>query len=276
MPLCAVIWGVQFVRELVMFTAVAVVVGAADLASAADLGDTRNTRDWRDPSPVSVHLTNWTGFYIGAGIGGAMFSTQVNSSADNGAGGFFGSADLGRQGFLGSVHTGYDVQFPISRWVAGAFFDYDWLSVQAEQNLPTSNGLGLAEAFPAIQVSLDREWSVGGRIGYLYTPDMLVYGLAAYTSQSGSLSGTVTFPTGHRQPFDESLDFGGWTVGAGVETRLRDNWSLKLEYRYTQFDGMNGFDATNGGCGAVCSRSLNDSMDDQTVRLLLTYKFNRW
>jgi outer membrane immunogenic protein len=267
-----------------MFTAVAVVVGAADLACAADLGDTRNVRDWRDPSPVAVHLTNWTGFYIGAGVGGAMFSTHVDGSANDAGGGVvFSSADLGRQSFFGSVHTGYDIQFPISRWVAGAFFDYDWLSAQAEHNVTMTGAADPANpayAFQAIRANLDQEWSVGGRVGYLYTPDMLVYGLAAYTSQSGTLSGIVGTPNGwggyNIQSFNKSLDPGGWTVGAGVETRLRDNWSLKLEYRYTQFDGVDNLNPALGTACGGCSRSLNESMDEQTVRLLLTYKFNRW
>ena len=252
-----------------MFTAVAVVVGAADVACAADLGDARNVRDWRDPMPAAVHLTNWTGFYIGAGVGGAMFSSHVDSTVD----GLVtpASVDLGSQSFLGSVHTGYDVQFPISRWVAGAFFDYDWLSAGAELNLSAPG-----DAFPVIKASLDREWSVGGRLGYLFTPDMLVYGLGAFTSESGSVSGTWATLNGAR-PFSHSLDSGGWTVGAGVESRLKDNWSLKFEYRYTQFDGDSGFDASEGACGAIgCTRNLSESLDEQTVRLLLTYKFNRW
>lgn len=70
-------------RELVTFTAVAVFVGAANLAAAgvsaaADLGGVhdRDMRDMRKSMPMPVHLTNWTGFYIGAGVGGAMFSAS--------------------------------------------------------------------------------------------------------------------------------------------------------------------------------------------------------
>lgn len=35
----------------------------------------------------------------------------------------------------------------------------------------------------------------------------------------------------------------GWTVGAGVETKIAPNWSIKLEYLYAQFDDPGLFSA---------------------------------
>ncbi len=56
--------------------------------------------------------------------------------------------------------------------------------------------------------------------------------------------------------------FSGWTVGGGLETKLAANWTLKAEYRYTEFDTKTFFDVLK----------LDSSV--QTARLVLSYKFN--
>jgi outer membrane immunogenic protein len=258
------------VRELVTFAAVAVCVGAANLVAsggvaAADLGGVRD-RDMGDSAPAPIHLTNWTGFYIGAGVGGAMFSASdaeayiitpapVTPSAQ--------TIDFGSQGFLGTVQAGYDFQFPLSRWVAGVFVDYDWVSAEAERVLnPGAPSLRR-------KISLDDEWSVGGRLGYLFSPDTLVYGLAAYTSQSTTVTGVFSQDPNHQ--FTQSMDGGGWSLGGGVETHLQDNLSLKFEYRFTQSDQGNIPFVAPGYNG-----NISESLDTQTARLMLTYKFSRW
>jgi outer membrane immunogenic protein len=258
----------DFVRELVTFTAVAVLVGAANLvathaATAADLGGVRDRDmgDFREPLPPPVRLTNWTGFYFGGGVGGVMVS-----AADTEVIPFRGTETInfGNQGLLGTVQGGFDIQFPMSRWVAGVFVDYDWMSVQAER---AGNYWRFANG-PLFwrNLSVDNEWSAGGRVGYLFSPETLVYGLGAYTSQSITVNGVLI---GNMLPFNQSLDAGGWSVGAGLETRLRDNWSLKLEYRYVQSDQW-------GVAYGHNSASVDESLGAQTARLAITYRIGRW
>src|SRR5262249_10342527 len=45
-------------------------------------------------------------------------------------------------------------------------------------------------------------------------------------------------PTNLALEVDENV--GGWTVGGGLEAKLEKRVSLKLEYRYSQFDGASG------------------------------------
>lgn len=240
-------------RELVTFTAVAVFVGAANMAAAADLGGVHDRDNMREATPVPVRLSNWTGFYIGGGVGGVMFTagdTEVVSNT------WTETTDFGSQGFLGTVHAGYDVQFPISRWVAGVFVDFDWMSTEAERTVSAPNNAMLWR-----KVSLDSEWSVGGRVGYLFSPETLVYGLAAYTSQSVSVDGRAA----NGWDINGSFDSSGMSLGAGIETLLQDNWSVKFEYRYTQSDDYN-----------LSNVRITESLDAQTARIVFTYKFNRW
>lgn len=255
-------------RELVTFTAVAVFVSAANLAavnvaSAADLGGARDRdlRDLQDAAPMPVRLTNWTGFYFGGGIGGVSFSATDTEAIP-----YWGNeaVDFGSQGFLGTVQGGYDVQFPMSRWVAGVFVEFDWASVQAEHVV----NYGYFPGSPSYwrKLSLDSEWSAGGRVGYLFSPETLVYGLGAYTSQSVSVDGVLI---GGQRSFARSMDAGGWSLGAGIETQLQDNWSLKFEYRYVQSDQDDVAYSYNNAM-------VSESLDTQTARLVLTYRIGRW
>jgi opacity protein-like surface antigen len=68
------------------------------------------------------------------------------------------------------------------------------------------------------------------RLGLLVTPRDLVYGLAGW-SYAGF---NTTLPNVE----DPSFGANGVTVGAGWERQILDTWTLKLEYRYTQFESI--------------------------------------
>src|SRR5206468_86342 len=56
--------------------------------------------------------------------------------------------------------------------------------------------------------------------------------------------------------------YNGWTVGGGLETRLRGPWSAKLEYRYSQFG------TRTVGNGVTETPSLH------AIRAGVSYKFS--
>jgi opacity protein-like surface antigen len=68
------------------------------------------------------------------------------------------------------------------------------------------------------------------RLGFLVTPRDLVYGLAGW-SYAGF---NTTLPSS----VDPAFGANGVTVGAGWERQILDTWTLKLEYRYTQFESI--------------------------------------
>ena len=146
----------------------------------------------------------WSGFYIGAGVGGGAVVYDVD---------LFG--DFGGEGFFGTVTVGYDHQIN-SRWVAGIFADYDFAS-----NIKTSSFLG-----GGVTGELKNTWAVGGRLGVLTSPTTLWYGTAGYTQMEVDLNIPVDVPT-----------FSGYFVGLGAESQLGGGWSMKGEYRFSQFDG---------------------------------------
>jgi hypothetical protein len=70
-----------------------------------------------------------------------------------------------------------------------------------------------------------------GRVGYLVTPNVLLYGLG------GLELGHFTYPDGDDRFGGKNGKWvAGYTAGASGEVKLTDNWSLRGEYRYLHFD----------------------------------------
>jgi outer membrane immunogenic protein len=157
---------------------------------------------------------NWTGFYVGVGIGGGAL--DLNNAGD----------ELDGDGIFGTVALGYDRQFGPGL-VAGVFADYDFSDISAE---------GFDHNY---------SWSIGGRLGGLITPRTLLYGTAGYTQAE------------FEDAANDAETFDGYFVGAGIEHMLRENWTLKLEYRYSDYEADD----------VVADAELH------TARVVLSYKF---
>jgi outer membrane immunogenic protein len=169
--------------------------------------------------------SSWNGFYIGAGAGGMAVTYDVSA---------FG--DFGNDGLFGTVTVGLDHQIN-SRVVVGLFADYDFSNVST--------------TFTGVTGKLNNAWSVGGRLGVLSSPTTLWYATGGYTQANLDLSIPISTP-----------DFDGYFVGAGVESQLGGGWSLKGEYRFSQYGSEN-----IGGADVEPST--------HSARAVLTYKFGR-
>jgi outer membrane immunogenic protein len=228
---------------------------AATLAAALGMGGTAYAADLNGGSLKDapyVPETSWTGFYLGVGGGGAMTNddlklsdTHKRSSTNSGA----EVKGLGGEGGFGTVQVGYDRQF--GGFVAGVFFDYDFDSVNGDI---TAN---VGKTSYKASWSLNDSWSAGGRLGYLVNPSTLAYALAAYTEANYSLPKGLSNPTRD-----------GYTVGAGLETKLGGNWFVKAEYRFTDLNTVTLYDKTHNNTTV----KLTDQADEQTGRLVLSYK----
>ena len=185
----------------------------------------------------------WTGFYLGAGGGGAAVNHDLKGSLGTASAELDG---IGGMGGFGTVQGGYDFRFGPS-FVAGAFADYDFASVGSNASLTASGHTYKASA------TLTDSWTAGGRLGYLVNPATLVYGLGGYTQASFAM------------PAGVKGDFAGWTAGAGLEAHIMGGWSVKGEYRFTHLDGETLYN--KGGL------RITDQIDEQSGRALLVYKF---
>lgn len=215
----------------------------------------------------------WTGVYIG--IGGGMGAAVHELSVENGPAipqfPFAASLDgLGGDGGFFSLGAGVDYQVN-SRWVVGAFFDYDWMSLDTEVlDLSVSQPISFSAG---ADIEVEDMWSVGGRIGHLVTPSTLLFLTAGYARAdisdlnfrgSGGISGTLV----------RVGDFDGYFIGGGAELKITQAISLKAEYRYTDLGdekvtllpGLTSPDPND-----FVTTKLDPSI--QTARLALNYRF---
>jgi len=235
-----------------LITAIAV-AALAGSALAADLPS-------RQPPPAFLQppLFSWTGVYIGGQIGyqwgpsrtqdfslltGALGTSQPNYNAD---------------GVVGGAHIGYNYQ--INQFVVGAEGDVDGSSF-------SGHGTSLAGLYN-FTTRIDVEGSVRARAGYAWDR-ALIYatGGAAFAS----IRNSYTFlTTGNAD--DLSTTRAGWTAGAGVEYAVTNNWSVRAEYRYTDFGAYS--DALTNSSGGLAGEHKHET--ENSVRVGFSYKFNMY
>jgi outer membrane immunogenic protein len=111
--------------------------------------------------------------------------------------------------------------------------------------------------------------TVRGRVGYLGTPTLLVYGTGglAYAELDNTFS-TTNVPAAAFGTFSTSHNnlVAGWAAGAGFEWLLSALWSAKVEYLYYRFrDNLNlSFAALPNGAGTFVNHDFKN--DGHIVR----------
>ncbi|RYD62201.1 MAG: porin family protein, partial [Sphingomonadales bacterium] len=79
-------------------------------------------------------------------------------------------------------------------------------------------------------VEAQREIYVGGRVGVVTSPDLMLYAKGGYTNQRFGIEGTNGTVSDSQR-----LDTDGYRLGAGAEYALSDNMYAGLEYRYSNY-----------------------------------------
>jgi outer membrane immunogenic protein len=277
----------QAMTKLKVLAATAALLSMAGNASAADVyHDGGSMKD----APYIAPAPTWDGFYIGVGGGAsaAKHDGTVDGGVFDGTGAgipifplFDNLADVGTVSGFGTVQVGLDRQR--GSWVFGLFADYDWMNMDSDiggNSVDLAGGGGPAGLVNVnLSAEVDNMWSVGGRIGFLTSPSTLVYGLLAYSQADITAIADVSFSDGAGNTIASVTDKGdgsvsGFTIGAGIETKLAENVSLKLEYRYTDLDNANvssdGF--VLPGVFAVGPTNLDLDTDIHSVRAVLAWR----
>jgi len=178
--------------------------------------------------------------------------------------------DFGAKGGLAGLELGYGHQLK-GNWVAGVQIDSTITSITNDAGLTIA--ADLLDGNPQIDASyrLKQSSMLTGlaRLGYLTSESTLVYGVMGLTrgkfdaTYGASVESTPIGQGGY------SFGLSGLTVGAGIETKLSQKTSLKLEYRMTNFGSHDIFRQDIGDV------NLNAAMDTtvQTVRATIVMHF---
>jgi outer membrane immunogenic protein len=268
----------------------------------------------------------WTGFYVGLNAGGtwANSNQQVVAVGPVGAGTFwspglvtseqpsylgafslaasgsgFNSGNNG--GFIGGGQVGYNWQV-YNSFVLGVEADIQGLSgnsatrtVATGAAVPGLLGGLFGDSFSAvhsIRGGLDYLGTVRGRLGWLFTPTLLVYGTGGFAFGGATLNyGSVVTPGGFGGLFMTSAAGGvnysdtqpGWTAGGGLEWMFMPNWSAKAEYLYYDLGTVTqGFALVSNssflGAGpvdtAIFGGQVRARLNGNVVRAGVNYHFN--
>jgi opacity protein-like surface antigen len=266
-------------KAQLLASAAIVALIAAGPALAADL-------PLKAPPPV-IAAWNWSGFYIGGhgGYGwGHNSQTDINDPFFAGKFPRFNVPGFDPKGFLGGVQAGANWQ--TGAIVAGLEGDISFADIKASTfNTPTPVvGGGIAVTGTAANSgTFDLLGSGRGRLGYLVTPNVLLYGTGglawSHFVQSNALTGTrfdpLAVPTTFGFFSSTSIPTWrfGWVAGIGAEARLFDtNWLARLEYLHYDF-GASATTSVGGGFGLPASQRSGDLTLD-VVRAGLSYKFD--
>ncbi len=241
-------------------------VGAIALAGSAFAADLPS----RAPPPVyvpPVPIFTWTGIYIGGQIGYAWGTSNTNIGDNFGD---FTSFSTNNNGVIGGAHVGYNLQ--LNQFVIGLEGDVDGSSLSKTVSGTAFVGGPAFVALVPVTISgnLGVQGSIRGRLGYAWDR-VLLYATGGVAF--GGFSGSIQTPFG----FDSlSTTRVGWTVGGGLEYAVTNNWSIRAEYRYTQFGHSTVF-ATNSfavpglvAVGAFGNRTINENR----VQVGFSYKFD--
>jgi opacity protein-like surface antigen len=184
-----------------------------------------------------------TGFYIGADLGHAWQRANETDMI----------------GCVGPFLSSYSLKGPIG----GPFTGFNWrmgsvvLGVEADVEAAGATG-GEGPLLVGMAQRHDVRGSARGRIGI--AADRALF----YATGGAALANFFPFALG--EPFNQARP--GWTIGAGIEYAIADDWSARLEYRHSDF-GSATYDSANfdGNLYRIHVR-------DQAVRVGLAYHFN--
>ncbi len=198
-------------------------------------------------------LANWTGFYVGGQVGYA-WGDNAGSFAYATPEGYSASPSLVRdaQGVIFGAHAGYNQQF--GDWVTGLEGSVEGTNLSKFEPLGWVNSAnigngGCSAPIPpcfigtyggsvTANISSDIQGAVRARLGYAWNR-LLFYGaggvaLANFNLQS-NLGGQNPNEFYYAAAQDRSTTRVGWTLGAGLEYALNSNWSVRSDYRYSDF-----------------------------------------
>lgn len=160
----------------------------------------------------TAHAQSFDGFYIGASVVRDAYEVQGN---DIDLGGATLSADgLSGNGFAGNIFAGYDVDF-------GAGF----IGVEANAGLSDASISASVSGFGSARVRARETYGVSARLGYKLAENTGLYARGGWQNNrfKATLSdGVDTFSSSDRE--------NAYTYGAGLETLVRDNLSVRVEY----------------------------------------------
>jgi outer membrane immunogenic protein len=207
---------------------------------------------------------SWTGCYLDAGGGYGLWN-QSHYGFNTVTGAVTPEQTAGGRGYYGTFGGGCDYQFQVSglgNFVIGVLGGYDVMDLKGAFTTPFS-----APGVDAYEKETG-SWDIGGRIGYLVTPNLLTYVSGGYTQAHFN---PVVFPNAALP----ANTYRGYFVGGGAETSLSPwlppGFFLRSDYKVSTYAAAD-LSYTVLGVPAPIGEHMNKYV--QQVGTELIYRFN--
>jgi outer membrane immunogenic protein len=209
--------------------AIGLLAVAAGPAAAADIGAPPPIA--RAPAIAPPPVNSWTGCYIGGHGGGAFVNvSRAWTVTDHYQ--FAGSAfDTDLTTFTAGGQLG--CQWQLNQWVVGlegggSFVGKD----NTVHRSPFLSPVGSDPVF--VGNNIESVLFAVGRVGYLFTPQLLVYakggyanvGVQSHIQDSLNAAGTLLHFS------DSTVRHGGWIAGAGIDWLFARDWIIGVDYSF--------------------------------------------
>jgi len=211
------------------------------------------------PLPPPPPPFSWTGFYIGGQVGWARAHDDASIVNPGVPVAINLPFTVEMDGVIGGAHVGYNLQYGM--WVFGVEGSVDWA------DLNKSFTVGICPLFcGSATTDIGIQGSVRGRLGVAFDRVLLyasgglaiaditnTYDTTAFGGGFASIGGTRT----------------GWTAGAGAAWAVTNNWSVRAEYRHSDFGDV--VDKSN--VAFFPATNLNRHVTEDQVQVGFSYRF---
>ena len=186
-------------------------------------------------TPSNPLIYDWSGAYAGVAVGGMWtdFDTIYEPAGR-----------LGHRGRGVSVSGLGGVLAQVNNFVFGVELD---LSLSSLDDTKVITGI-------PVTAEIDWTGSLRGRAGYAFD-NVLIYGTAGLAMGRFSLS---------RPGLSASSTQFGWTVGAGIEMGITENFTARAEYLYSDLGSVS---------GTLAGSPFSTEFDSHSVRAGVIYRF---
>lgn len=240
-----------------------VAVGALALAAPVHAADMPMKAPMA--APVMAVPFSWSGFYLGAHVGGGWADEswcRDGSGVDGCAVRVPGAnyANVDPSGFLGGLQAGFNWQ--TGQFVFGVEGQISGADINGSDNFRTFNSTYVAHT------DINAIATLAARFGIAFDRTLLyAKGGGAWTDEDHWIVNTTAGTTFGKTNVNRT----GWVAGAGVEQALGDAWSAKLEYNYMDLGSGDVTIAGAGGQGATSVVTIDRTI--QTVTFGINYRF---